>query len=347
MKKYPDYDQGRYCSTNGHCTTEMGNTGLVCKCDHPNWSGINCEIGPCEQNPCKNGGSCQYDDNKQIFCVCLSGWEGEFCQKDVLRHIIVIASAIIGATACCLLLLCVSLQYRRKFAKSPKKVITGKNWKYKIYFSCYKKDSETISIVTDKIEEIITAINDKHPNAMDSKIVHLSAYGSKLALIDCLCCCRAFAAKIGRHVFVEAKTEAGVVWSFEKVTAGIIVQVSEDEVVTNGASSGPSVRILQDGGKRGKIEKSVEDDNPKNCSANDILEWIISKELAKRYHLATSNCAFFANNLFVNFANEPYPIEPHELKYEQTERRESNNDKIKGLEMKRVSLAEFIPDQNV
>ena len=37
------------------------------------------------------------------------------------------------------------------------------------------------------------------------------------------------------------------------------------------------------------------------------------------YHVAESNCVFFAYNLFSKFANVPYPIEPHGLQYNDFE----------------------------
>ena len=73
------------------------------------------------------------------------------------------------------------------------------------------------------------------------------------------------------------------------------------------------------------MAKSVEDNDPKPCTVDDVLEWIVAKELAKRYHVAKSNCFFFANNLFAKFANEPYPIEPEELRYATESVNEAEN----------------------
>ena len=73
------------------------------------------------------------------------------------------------------------------------------------------------------------------------------------------------------------------------------------------------------------MEKSIEDPNPKTCTVKDVLEWIISKELSKKYHVAVSNCVFFANNLFLKFSNEFYPIEPEELRYEEMPEEETKS----------------------
>ena len=109
-------------------------------------------------------------------------------------------------------------------------------------------------------------------------------------------------------MFVEARTATQTIWTFEKVTTGIIVQVSRDEAT-------PAARVFRNGEERGRIEKSVEDDHPKECTVDDVLDWIVSQELSKSYHFAESNCAFFANNLFSKFANRQYPIEPRVLNY--------------------------------
>ena len=34
----------------------------------------------CQDNPCKNGGTCEIDDNTTISCLCLQGYHGDLCQ---------------------------------------------------------------------------------------------------------------------------------------------------------------------------------------------------------------------------------------------------------------------------
>ncbi|XP_042910530.2 adhesive plaque matrix protein 2-like [Parasteatoda tepidariorum] len=53
----------------------------ICKCQSP-YRGDNCEIGPCTNNPCSNGGKCTMY-SKVPKCDCLPGFYGEKCEKDV------------------------------------------------------------------------------------------------------------------------------------------------------------------------------------------------------------------------------------------------------------------------
>ena len=37
--------------------------------------------GPCESDPCQNGGTCQGTDDGDYVCDCLHGWTGVDCEK--------------------------------------------------------------------------------------------------------------------------------------------------------------------------------------------------------------------------------------------------------------------------
>ena len=44
-------------------------------CDHDKSS-------PCNPNPCKNGGTCSYDDDGGAVCKCPEGFEGDKCETE-------------------------------------------------------------------------------------------------------------------------------------------------------------------------------------------------------------------------------------------------------------------------
>lgn len=54
---------------------------LKCKCGE-SYHGQFCESfkDPCQENPCKNGGSCVEIGGK-VICECTHGFEGENCEK--------------------------------------------------------------------------------------------------------------------------------------------------------------------------------------------------------------------------------------------------------------------------
>ena len=306
--KYSDYDRGDFCGKRGRCF------GMSCKCAS-DWSGMNCESGLCVTDPCMNDATCVYDDDDARSCICQPGWEGERCERSMRARVVAVVCIVLAALCAAVLTLIVMWRCRERLFAGPKKAFTGKNWQPKIFLNCYAGGVKAKTMVAETLIDVTTAMADLYPNATSAHIRQFAAYGSKLSVFGCWCCCKSFASKIGRHVFVEGRATDGNVWTFEKTNAGIIVQVSENR----DAPDAPSVMLFQNGNKRAKMEKSVEDRSPKICTIADIIEWIVSRELKKRYHVVSSNCAFFANNLFVKFANMPYPIEPHELGYEDVD----------------------------
>ena len=87
----------RRCENFGNCLgvlfiEEHPNIKLSCQCK-TGFSGIFCELTPCSDQPCKNGGDCilkysfHYDHfgnrevNGSVFdCVCRFGFEGDTCE---------------------------------------------------------------------------------------------------------------------------------------------------------------------------------------------------------------------------------------------------------------------------
>ena len=202
-------------------------------------------------------------------------------------------------------------------------------------------------MTTDNFDSIRERVHQIYPNACEAHVKRLQGYGSKLGLHHCLCCCKELMAKIGRHVFVEARTDDGMTWTFEKVTVGIIVQVSETE-------ANPAVRTHQSGRKRSRMERSVDDEHPKQATVEDILKWIITDQLPVKYHVAESNCIFFAHGLFVEFANKPYPIAFYQLVFddgtdetdESLRRSDSNRTEEVYLEAEEEAVSILLPFEN-
>ena len=69
------------CAFNTNCT----NIGSDYKCHcTPGLSGKNCDEGyHCNRQPCKNGGSCQVNDDGKAACLCVQGYTGPDCSQDV------------------------------------------------------------------------------------------------------------------------------------------------------------------------------------------------------------------------------------------------------------------------
>lgn len=42
--------------------------------------------GPCESDPCENGGTCQSTDGGDYACECLTGWTGVNCETRELQR---------------------------------------------------------------------------------------------------------------------------------------------------------------------------------------------------------------------------------------------------------------------
>ena len=145
---------------------------------------------------------------------------------------------------------------------------------------------------TDNLNDIKLKVDKVFPNALDHKIISWTSYGSMLGIPRFCCCCVEMVSKLGRHVFVEAKTSGNLTWTFEKVRDHIIVQVSRT------GPAKPTVRTHQNGKMRVQREKSIEDSNPKECLVKDVLQWIIERELPIKYHVVESNCVFFVEKSF-------------------------------------------------
>ncbi|KAL7046079.1 hypothetical protein ACKWTF_002468 [Chironomus riparius] len=84
-----------YCKNHGVCTLPSKHMSLSreelklkrsCKCTE-SWKGPRCEIPAsiCKDIICHNGGTCQYQQNKNgtitQLCVCSAGFNGDFCEK--------------------------------------------------------------------------------------------------------------------------------------------------------------------------------------------------------------------------------------------------------------------------
>ncbi|XP_022789312.1 fibropellin-1-like isoform X3 [Stylophora pistillata] len=68
------------CLNGGFCTATK-NDSYNCKCAG-GYSGENCEIaGPCAKKPCQNGGICTETGNNSRSCKCAAGYSGENCEK--------------------------------------------------------------------------------------------------------------------------------------------------------------------------------------------------------------------------------------------------------------------------
>ena len=60
------------------CTVVPSQQKHICTCK-TGYSGEHCEVGPCTDAPCKNGGTCT-NDAASYRCDCLGGWSGPTCE---------------------------------------------------------------------------------------------------------------------------------------------------------------------------------------------------------------------------------------------------------------------------
>eukprot|EP00057_Strongylocentrotus_purpuratus_P019451 XP_011673925.1 PREDICTED: fibropellin-3 [Strongylocentrotus purpuratus] len=65
------------CLNRGSCTSETNSTGYQCTCQN-GYTGTNCEVDPCANAPCLNGGTCQVRDDSEVGYIC-------FCKKNFLE----------------------------------------------------------------------------------------------------------------------------------------------------------------------------------------------------------------------------------------------------------------------
>ena len=71
------------CENNANCTNNFG--GFMCECP-VGFTGSLCDVNitdPCEQNPCRNDGSCMNMADETFMCFCPSGYTGATCEEDI------------------------------------------------------------------------------------------------------------------------------------------------------------------------------------------------------------------------------------------------------------------------
>ena len=66
----------------GRCFDNNGQQQFSCQC-FENFIGSRCETNLCDYLKCENGGICIVDDNFQLKCDCLYGFDGDHCQREI------------------------------------------------------------------------------------------------------------------------------------------------------------------------------------------------------------------------------------------------------------------------
>eukprot|EP00057_Strongylocentrotus_purpuratus_P015451 XP_011669925.1 PREDICTED: fibropellin-1-like [Strongylocentrotus purpuratus] len=70
------------CGANGNCESLIGG-GINCICEE-GYTGILCTMGPCDSDPCVNGGTCTYSAGDTTFtCSCPPPLGGPTCQTEI------------------------------------------------------------------------------------------------------------------------------------------------------------------------------------------------------------------------------------------------------------------------
>eukprot|EP00057_Strongylocentrotus_purpuratus_P013416 XP_011667890.1 PREDICTED: neurogenic locus notch homolog protein 1 [Strongylocentrotus purpuratus] len=73
---------GNLCGANGNCESLVGG-GIDCICEE-GYTGILCTMGPCDSDPCVNGGTCTYSAGDTTFtCSCPPPLGGPTCQTEI------------------------------------------------------------------------------------------------------------------------------------------------------------------------------------------------------------------------------------------------------------------------
>ena len=124
--------------------------------------------------------------------------------------------------------------------------------------------------------------------------------------------------RVVRHIYVEARTSDGTYWTFEKDKHLIVVQVAPSKnEAQNADGSLPMVtsRKLGEYRKNPELLDNVEDENPCFCTVSDIIDWIFTDQIEKRYHVIGSNCLFFADDLFTKFSKIQFPTNPSRISH--------------------------------
>ncbi|XP_033106905.1 IgGFc-binding protein-like [Anneissia japonica] len=67
------------CDPDSLCGISDGVFGCYCP-DGFIGDGLICDVDPCNENPCANGGQCTAIDSVSFTCICFAGWTGDTCE---------------------------------------------------------------------------------------------------------------------------------------------------------------------------------------------------------------------------------------------------------------------------
>ena len=74
------------CKNGGSCVADSV-SGFKCGCP-TGFSGLTCELAPCQSNPCQNSGKCYFAENSAMFyCDCVEGVYGDYCEISINIYI--------------------------------------------------------------------------------------------------------------------------------------------------------------------------------------------------------------------------------------------------------------------
>ena len=153
----------------------------------------------------------------------------------------------------------------------------------------------------DSASEPCLVIPEGAPDATRGKITSITAYR-----IDLPANVSKHTKEVQTHQFIRVKTDQRFALTLEKDKTCILVQSCRyhDELTM-------PIVARKNGKERPRIESlcdTVTDENPKQCSIEDIVKWIHEKKLLKRtYHLARDNCQHFTTELWTRISSVPYP----------------------------------------